>query len=205
MTTEAPTKRKPRSKARTPNAVERYLAASMNVDPIEERRETNADGVLITGSTTSLRVLYRPTTWGWESVQVPVTNLTMCLQNGMRVDCGDCHGNCSPDPMQPTPNACTGREKFATRICPECRKTIYDFGARVVHPHLSMLARIDEMDEGNEGTLIEDDDIKDATPATRTRNDRDQHILAFHPNSPAALLIAGGHDPRLIDPSGRNR
>lgn len=201
MTTDAPTKpakRERRSTARPPTANELFLASALGEETVVSR-SVGSDGSVatFTHKGSKLVVLYRPTTWGWESVQVPSPNVSMLLRSGMRPTCGDCDGDCSPDPMAPTPNACPGRDKFSTRRCPICTKTVYDFSSRIVHPDAA-IPMADE--EENEGTEINDGAYTLATPAARTKTVLDQHILAYHP-ADAASLGLGTPDPRLVNPA----
>lgn len=190
MTTEVEIK--PR-RSRRPTATERFLAENQG-DEVTTEHVVGADGsgTTFTHTGPKLVVLYRATTWGWESVEVPSSNMTMCLRAGMRIECGDCGHDCSPDPMRPTPNTCKGRAKFATRRCPICTKTVYDFGARTVNQSLVQT-------QGDEGTELDDSAYLLATPELRTRAMLDQHIFAFHP-ADAATLGLQGQDPRLVNP-----
>ena len=142
---------------------------------------TGGEAQLFTHVGAKLVVLYFPTTWGWEAREVPSTNIRMCIANGARYDCGDCGGDCSPDPMNPQFNNCSGRPKFATRQCPVCGKLIYDFGARHVNAELVATEEINPSRAADaEGTLIDDGSSEVSTPATRTKADLDQHIIAYH-------------------------
>ncbi len=178
MTTEQRRPRARRTDAVPATAEEVFLSHSMGEEKIISRMDM-ADGSSVTFDikTATKRVLYRPTTWGWESAVVPSSNVVFLLQSGMKTQCGDCGGNCSPDPMTPTPNACPGREKFATSRCPGCRKVFYDFDSRVVEEHMNALVPQDE----DEGTMINQEAYRGATPELRLKADSDQHIIAFHP------------------------
>lgn len=172
--------------ARQPTAEEIFLATSMGNEEVVSRIDTGGGGSVTFRHTGSkLVVLYRPVSWGWESVQVASSSMPDLLRNGMRTNCGDCNGYCSPDPMNPTPNACPGREKFATRRCPVCTNghVVYDYGARKVNTEFIPEAPQD----GNEGTDIDDGAYSLATPAARTKADLDRHMLAYHPDEAAAL------------------
>ena len=195
---------RPRSKAaraRRPSPTEQFLIEKENRVEETHERAIGTDGEVqnFTHTGAALVVLYFPTSWGWESREVPSTNVRMCLGAGARIDCGDCHDNCSPDPMNPQYNNCEGRDKFATRQCQICGRLVYDFGARSVNADL-----LTEVNEGrmqdSDGTLIEDNSYVLATPAARTKSNLDQHILAYHP-SDAASLGLGIPDPRLVNPA----
>ncbi len=190
---------KPRiSQATEPTAEEVYLSHSMGQEEVISRSVSN-DGAVVTFNhkSSALRVLYRPTTWGWESVQVPASSIVLLLGAGMKVACGDCGGNCSPDPLAPTPNACSARAKFATARCPLCMRLFHDFGARVIAAHVNLAAPL--QDEGSESTEINQEAYKLATPEARLKALTDQHILAYHPGD-AATLGLDTPDPRLANP-----
>jgi hypothetical protein len=176
-------------RSRRPTAEERFLAANTGEETITEHvTGVDGSGTTFTHKGPKLVVLYRQATWGWESVEVPSSNLTMCLGAGMKVNCGDCGGDCSPDPMRPTPNACPARQKFATRRCPICNKSVFDFGARTA------------IEMSKDDTDIDDGAYTQATPELRTRSVMDQHIMAFHPADAASLGLSG-QDPRLQNPA----
>lgn len=134
--------------------------------------------------TADLVVIYFPTSWGWESREVPSTNLRLVTHYGARVRCGDCGGNCSPDPMNPQYNNCTGREKFATRQCPECNRLVYDFGARAVNQDL--LQPVNDARD-SDANAIDDDAYKLSTPAARTKVLLDNHLRRYHMDAAQAL------------------
>ena len=190
---------------RRPTPKERLLAQvsqQANIETEEVNQEVSEDrsmsaGVLVTHKTKGMVVIYHPVTWGWESVKVPIPSLASCLNRGFTVECGDCGGNCSPDPMNPTPNACPGRAKFATRRCPKCTKLIYDFDARNIHP---VALENQVLGRDTEEADIQDDSYERATPASRTKAKLDEHILAYHP-SDATVYGIGGADPRLVNPA----
>lgn len=134
----------------------------------------------------ALVVLYFPTTWGWESREVPAHNIRTCVrQGGARYDCGDCDGNCSPDPMNPQYNNCPGREKFAAMQCPDCGRLAYDFEARSVNADL--LQPVNDLRAGEaEGTLLEDPTIAKLTPQMRLATLNAQHMRRYHPDTAEA-------------------
>lgn len=195
--------RTPHSRARQasrPSPAERFLQEHENTTETLKERGVGSDGEAqnFTHIGAKMVVLYFPTTWGWESREVPSTNIRLCMRNGARYDCGDCHGDCSPDPMNPQYNNCLGREKFATRQCPVCGKLVYDFGARSVNADLIMTADINPSRVADaDGTLIDDRSYESATPALRTKADMDRHIVAYHHEYAMSI----GLDLRVIGPS----
>ena len=190
--------------ARRPTVTERFLAMNFNAEEEEVETTSSSDGAVTTKHTgAKLVLLYKATTWGWESVLVPSTNLNMLLGNGFRVDCGDCNGNCSPDPGSAAYNGCPGRPKFATMSCGICGKVAYDFGARVVHPDLLPQRpnpNLEAIKEMNEGTDVGEGVYTQATPRARLKAVMDNHIMAFH-ESDAASLGLMAPDPRLRNPA----
>ncbi len=197
MTTDAKRGARRLTAATPPTPEEIFLSHSMGNEEIVSR-QVGTDGTVVTFNHkgAQMRVLYAPTTWGWESVQVPASNVMLLLASGMRVHCGDCGGDCSPDPMAPTPNACTGRPKFATSRCPICRRIFHDFAARVVEAHIITASPLD--DEGSESTEINQETYSQATPSARLKALSDQHILAYHP-ADAPVLGLEIPDPRLVN------
>ena len=108
----------PRGRVRTP-AMQKFIARTVlqgGEEIIEDENGVHVGAKLVG--------IYKPTEWGWESVQVPYTNVPMCFNSGFRVSCGDCGGNCQPDPLSPSPNSCPGRAKFATMRCPMCAQRL---------------------------------------------------------------------------------
>ena len=178
MTNEAPTKR---ARSRPADATEIFLAANQGEVKISGIIP-GQEGTTFDHTGAKLVVLYRPATWGWESVEVPNTNMTMCLRAGMKVVCGDCGENCSPDPMVPTPNACKGRPKFATSRCPVCTRVFHDFESRKIPSHVALLA-MQVPNEEDEETMLNQDAYTAATPALRLKVMSDDHIVKVHPGS----------------------
>lgn len=147
-----------------------------------------------THTTADLVVLYFPTPWGWESREIPSTNMRMCVRAGARVRCGDCGRNCSPDPRNPQYNNCAGREKFATRQCPECNRLVYDFGARSVNQDL--LQPVNEIRDVDSADIA-DDAYKASTPASRTKVLLDNHMRRYHLDAAQALGLTPDPDRGL--------
>lgn len=179
---QQPTAPSTASRARRPSATDLFLDEHENkVETLQERAVgSDGEGQRFTHTTAALVVIYFPTPWGWESREVPSTNLRLCLSAGARYNCGDCDGDCSPDPRNPSYNNCPGRDKFATRQCAECGRLIYDFGARSVNAELLSdlnAARAADAD----GTLIDDGAYTLASPAARTKAALDDHIAGYHP------------------------
>ena len=183
------------SKAQLPSKEEIYLQDNENQVTTTRETAVGSEGEAqnFTHVTAKLVVMYFPTAWGWESREVPSTNMRMVRDAGARVDCGDCHDDCSPDPMNPQYNNCAGRPKFATRQCPECGRLIYDFGARSVNADLLQPLNEDRMADA-EGTLIDDGAYKAATPALRTKVLLDNHMRRYHETAAAALGLTPDPD-----------
>ena len=191
------------ARARRPSPTERFLEQNENITEqvVDHQTGSDGEGQRFTHTGAKMIVLYFPARWGWESREVPSTNIRMCIATGARYDCGDCGGDCSPDPMNPQYNNCPGREKFATRQCQLCGRLFYDFGARSVNADLVLTSAVNEARTADaEGTLIQDDAYTLATPASRTKATTDQHILAYHPAA-AATLGLNTPDPRLVSPA----
>lgn len=195
MTSEAPTRPPRHGAARQPTAEEIFLADSLNMgnEKIVSRIDDNSGAsITFTHTSSKLVVLYRAVSWGWESVQVPASSVTELLRVGMKPRCGDCGGNCCPDPMNPTPNACPGRPKFATAVCPVCTNghVVYDFGARMVNTELLRAAPTEGNDDTDVGDLY-----PGATPLIRIKAAMDKHMLAYHADEAAerGLREVGGN------------
>lgn len=178
-------------RARAPSAEEVFIDQHDNTVSTRREMMTGSDGESLnfTHTTADLVVLYFPVTWGWESREVPSTNMKMCIAAGARIHCGDCNKSCSPDPMNPQYNNCEGRPKFQARRCPECSRLIYDFGARSVNADLLSDASAGRLEEVTDGVLIANDDYARATPETRTKVALDAHIFRYHPSLALALAI----------------
>lgn len=181
-------------KTRRPSLREKMIAAN------PEGQETivtsyvgsQGEAVKMTHKASSLVTLYFSTVWGWESRAIIEDNVAMNLHFGARVNCGDCEGDCSPDPYSPTPNACPGREPFATYRCPDCARIFYDFESRVVHPDM----RAPLQDESEEKNAIKEDLFTQSTPATRLKAAVEAHIARYHPGTAQRLGVKdadGGH------------
>lgn len=191
-------------RAQEPSAEEIYLQDHENQAETTRTRGVGADGEaqMFTHTTAKLVVMYFPTSWGWESREVPSTNMRMVRDAGARTTCGDCHESCSPDPMNPQYNNCPGREKFATRQCPECGRLVYDFGARSVNADLLDRNNAERLADAD-GTLIEDDAYKLGTPAARTKVLLDRHMARYHETAAQALGLPADADRGAAGNAGR--
>ncbi len=171
--TNAPTR-----ELRKPSSRERFLAthANQTEESVVNYRGSEGEPVRATHIGASLVVMYRPTTWGWTSTPIPASNIEMCMAAGFREFCGDCGGDCDPDPFNHQYNNCPGREKFATLRCPECHNTYYDFAARNIHPDNAMAA---VEHEGDAGTEIENP-YGATSPEVRLKVEMDRHIARYH-------------------------
>jgi hypothetical protein len=185
------------SRAQAPSPTEVYLSENEDKQSTTHERAIGGDGEAqnFTHTTANLVVLYFPTPWGWESREVPSTNMRMCINAGARINCGDCGGSCSPDPRNPQYNNCPGREKFMARQCPVCGRLIYDFGGRSVNADLLSDTNALRLEETSGEVLIEDDAYTLATPAARTKAELDRHIFAYHPSEATSLGITDPQPP----------
>ncbi len=175
-------------RARRPSPTEQFLEEHENV--VERFNEhgigNSGESQNFTHVTAKLVVLYFPTPWGWESREVPSTNIRMCItEGGARYNCGDCGGDCSPDPMNPQYNNCPGRPKFATMQCPRCGKLNYDFDSRSVNADL-LADHNPARTADAEDTLIEDPALALLTPAKRLSASIAQHMRRYHPDEAEA-------------------
>lgn len=175
------------AQARRPSATEVFLQENEGVKETVRDRGVGSDGEMQTFTHTSAKlvVLYRATTWGWESVEVPSTNIRMCIEAGMRYNCGDCDDNCSPDPMNPQYNNCPGRPKFATMRCPNCGRLAYDFESRMVNADL-MQGLNDVRVADADGTEVEDPAFAKLKPTDRLSALNAQHMRRYHPDEAEA-------------------
>lgn len=138
---------------------------------------TTSDG---TGSVTHTRpgtyVMYKPTERsGWMAKTVSVSAISMLLKNGWQEFCPDCNGehvdrngNITTDP-----NACAGREPVAVRICPVCRKRLYD--------NMSLDQAIKDIDDDDDPNVIHDNAYAMSDPTQRTKQKLDLHLWVRHP------------------------
>lgn len=185
---QQPTAPSPARRAPRPTPTDRFLDEHENQIETVQQRSVGSDGEgqRFTHTSAKLVVLYFPALWGWESREVPSTNIRLCLGAGARYDCGDCQGDCSPDPRNPEYNNCPGRDKFATRQCPECGRLVYDFGARSVNVELLSDVNAARASDAA-GTMIEDGAYTLATPTARTKATLDEHIAGYHPTMARTL------------------
>jgi hypothetical protein len=110
---------------------------------------------------------------GWMARTVSVSALPMLLKNGWREFCGDCddHHLDRQGRITTDPNACKARDAVAVRVCPVCRKRVYD--------NMSLTsAAIDEDEDPN---VIQDDAYAVSTPEQRTKLKLDLHLWIRHP------------------------
>lgn len=186
-------KARPRTRAvRAREQTEDEIFLEENADRVSRHMERGVgeygEAQTFTHTGADLVVLYFPTSWGWESREVPSTNVRMLMGAGARRVCGDCGTSCSPDPLNPQFNNCPGRPKFAARQCPVCGRLIYDFEARSVNADLLTDVNPADTDEAD-GVLISNDDYSSLTPASRTKAKMDRHIRAYHPETADAMGI----------------
>lgn len=169
------------SRAQRPTATEVFLDANADVEQktVEVSTGSEGEGQTFTHTTAKLKVVYFPTTWGWESREVPSTNLRLVVGAGARINCGDCNGDCSPDPRNPQYNNCPSRPKFATMQCPTCGKLAYDFDARSVNADL-LNGQNPARAADAEGTLLEDPAFASTTPTQRLSALVTAHMRRYH-------------------------
>lgn len=120
--------------------------------------------------------VYKPTPWGYFPRSIPVTNLSMALDNGFLPSCPDCGGRCGPGV-----NSCAGRPSRAFRVCPvpSCSKHIYDYQMGIEDTDFAE----------DDPSYIRDDSYVASTPASRTKVSLDAHMLAVHPSEAASMGI----------------
>ncbi len=171
----------PASRARRPSPQEVFIEENADVQEtrVEKSTGTQGEGQTFTHTTSKLVVIYFPTTWGWESREVPSTNVRLVTGAGARYNCGDCDGDCSPDPRNPQYNNCPGRPKFATMQCPVCGSLRYDFDARSVNVDL-LQGNNPSRTADAEGTLIEDPLFATSTPVQRLTANLTNHMRRYH-------------------------
>ncbi len=169
------------SKAVRPSPQDIFIEENADQMETVNERVSGSSGELNTykHTTAKLVVVYFPTTWGWESREVPSTNVRLVVGSGARYNCGDCNGDCSPDPRNPQYNNCPGRPKFATMQCPQCGRLVYDFDARSVNADLLQDSNPSRASDA-EGTLIEDPVFATSTPTLRLTASLTNHMLRYH-------------------------
>ena len=169
------------SRAVRPSPQEIFVEENADTMQTINERGTGSSGESQTfkHTTAKLVVVYAPTSWGWESREVPSTNVRLVIGAGMRYNCGDCNGDCSPDPRNPQYNNCPGRPKFATMQCPVCGKLAYDFGARSVNADLLNGVNPSRASDAD-GTLIEDPVFAGTSPAQRLSASLSTHMRRYH-------------------------
>lgn len=158
---------------------EAFIARNEGDITTVERDE--ATGVMITHNRPGTVTMYKPTVGhGYVPRTVSASAIRLLIRQGWSEHCHDCgkdhldrNGQHSTDP-----NLCTARDPVAVRICPVCRKRIFDND--ILPP-----------------SLLEDDDdpnvIKEeaalTTPAGRTRTLLDLHLWVRHPQRAQMLGI----------------
>lgn len=133
----------------------------------------------VTGQATHTRpgtvVMYKPSQRaGWVARTVSSSAIPTLLYEGWREYCPECNdhhvdrnGNITTDP-----NACKGREAVSVRVCPVCRKRVYD-NMNVTRAMLET--------EDDDPNVIADDSYGSSDAATRTKQKMDLHLWVRHP------------------------
>ena len=152
-----------------------------NEDRQDTSRETGPDGVTTEHSRPGTIMLYKPTeTQGYVARRVSVSSMGFLIRNnGWSEFCPDCGKEHLDRSGQVTtdPNACTARPPVAVRVCPVCRKRIYD------NQGLPTLTAEDDVYDPN---VIPDEGAL-STPEQRTRILLDLHLWAKHPRQAQML------------------
>ena len=141
----------------------------------DETKETGADGITTEHSRPGTVIMYKPTeTQGFAPKRVSVSSLRMLIRQGWSEFCPDCgnehldkQGQASTDP-----NLCKARPPVAVRVCPICRKRIYDNVGVPSGP----VSTAEEYDPN----VISDESVA-TTPEQRTRMQLDVHLWSKHP------------------------
>ena len=122
--------------------------------------------------------MYKPTeSQGYVVRRVSASAIGILLKQGWSEYCPDCNAEHLDRDGKPTtdPNACKARPPVAVRVCPVCRKRIYD--------NQGIPQQADEDDDPN---VIPDDGVL-STPETRTRILLDLHLWSKHPRQAQML------------------
>ena len=121
------------------------------------------------------KVMYKPTEHhGYVPKIVSGSAVRLLLVQGWYEYCPECNsehldrnGQHSADP-----NLCTARPPLAVRVCPVCRKRIYD--------NVRFLELIEE-EAADDPNVIQDDEFLNTTPAERTAASLNLHLWVRHP------------------------
>lgn len=165
--TKQPTRRVSREQA--------FIARTSSAQASDEM-QFSADGV--TGNITHDRpgtvVMYKPSQrMGYQARTVSASAVPMLFRQGWSDICPDCKDHHLDRNGNPTTdlNACKAREAVAVRVCPVCRKRVYD--------NMSVTqALIADDDDPN---VIADESYGSNDPATRTKQKMDLHLWVRHP------------------------
>jgi len=129
--------------------------------------------------------LYAASEHGWLPRIVPVTNVRMCLKNGMRTHCGDCGRiNCMANGDI---NDCPGRAQRAFARCPVCAKKVFD--------PLPLNAAATSESEAEEGEVVIDR-YASLPPKARIEAKLESHLQAWHPQEGRAYGVRPPADPQ---------
>jgi hypothetical protein len=143
--------------------------AEITQGPVADETETS--GGIVTHSRPGTVTMYKPDgKGGFTPRVVPVTAIQQNLAVGFTIYCPQCYdGTPGSGQHGGKPNDCPGRPPLASRICPVCRKQIYD-----------NLGDVDTAEVNHDPNVIVDDAYSLSTPATRTKAMLDQHIRVRH-------------------------
>lgn len=164
----------PRPRQRTVSAQEAFIARNANREDSDSQQIVTADGA---GTAVHTRpgttIMYKPSERnGYIARTVSVSAIPVLFKQGWHDVCPDCNGhhvdrngNATTDP-----NACAGRDPVAVRVCPVCRKRIYD--------NMSLAAMAQE--ENDDPNVIQDEAYNASTPEQRTKMKLDLHLWTRH-------------------------
>lgn len=160
------------------DAISRHRSfAARNSDRFDESIDSveNADGAgAVRHSRPGTVVMYKPTERaGFIPRRVSVSAIDVLFRQGWQDVCPDCkghhldrYGNPSTDP-----NACSARDPVGVRVCPVCRKRVFD--------NMAMTGAM--MAEDEDPNVIVDDAYASSDPAMRTKQKLDLHLWIRHP------------------------
>jgi hypothetical protein len=152
-----------------------FIARTSNVQATDEM-QYSSDGV--TGNVTHDRpgtvVMYKPSArMGFQARTVSASAVPMLFTQDWSDICPACQGHHLDRNGNPTtdPNACKAREPVNLRVCPVCRKRVYD----------SMQITEALMAESDDPNVITDESYGSSDPSTRTKQKMDLHLWVRHP------------------------
>jgi len=161
--------------ARSMNRQQAFIARNAGTQA-SDQMEYASEGVV--GSVAHNRpgtvVLYKPSrNAGFQARTVSASAVPLLFSQGWSDTCPDCNGHHVDRRGNPTtdPNACKARESVGVRVCPVCRKRVYD----------NMQITEALMAEEDDPNVIVDESYGSSDPATRTKMKMDLHLWVRHP------------------------